>query len=306
MIEFLVKRFLWTLLIFWVVFTITFFLMRAVPGGPFSSEKALDPDIERNFKQRYNMNAPLEEQYLSELTRYCRGDFGVSMKIKDFSINEIIAQGFPISGTLGFGALFFALTLGIAAGATSAVNRSGFSDVGLMTIATVGIALPEFVVASLVVITFVFLIPVFPAAGWGSFGQLVLPVVCLGLPYAAYIARLTRTGMLDVLSQDYIRTARAKGLLPRTVILRHALKGALLPVVSYIGPATAGILTGSMIEEKIFAIPGLGMHLVESAMQRDYSLTMGLTMFYTLLLCGMNFIVDVFYKLLDPRIKLEA
>ena len=306
MIEFLIKRFLWTLLIFWVVFTITFFLMRAVPGGPFSGEKALDPDIERNFKQRYNMNAPLEEQYLSELMRYCRGDFGVSMKIKDFSINEIIAQGFPISGTLGFAALFFALALGITAGATSAVNRSGFSDVGLMTIATVGIALPEFVVASLVVITFVFLIPVFPAAGWGSFGQLVLPVVCLGLPYAAYIARLTRTGMLDVLSQDYIRTARAKGLLPRTVILRHALKGALLPVVSYIGPATAGILTGSMIEEKIFAIPGLGMHLVESATQRDYTLTMGLTMFYTLLLCVMNFLVDVFYKLLDPRIKLEA
>jgi len=305
-IEFLVKRFLWTLLIFWVVFTITFFLMRAVPGGPFSGEKALDPDIERNFKQRYNMNAELHEQYLTELSRYCRGDFGVSMKIKDFSINEIIAQGFPISGTLGFGALFFALTLGITAGATSAVNRSGFSDVGLMTIATIGIALPEFVVASLVVITFVFLIPVFPAAGWGSLSQLVLPVVCLGLPYAAYIARLTRTGMLDVLSQDYIRTARAKGLLPRTVILRHALKGALLPVVSYIGPATAGILTGSMIEEKIFAIPGLGMHLVESATQRDYSLTMGLTMFYTLLLCAMNFIVDVFYKLLDPRIQLEA
>ena len=306
MIEFVVKRLLWTLLIFWVVFTITFFLMRAVPGGPFDGEKALDPDIKKNFEKRYNMNLPIEQQYVLELGRYCRGDFGLSMKIRDFSINDIIAQGFPVSATLGLGALLFALTLGISAGSISAVNRSGGLDVGLMTVATVGIALPEFVVAGLVVILFVFIIPIFPAAGWGSLQQLVLPIICLGLPYAAYIARLTRTGMLDVLSQDYIRTARAKGLLPRTVIIRHALKGALLPVVSYVGPAAAGILTGSMIEEKIFALPGMGVHLVESCAQRDFSLAMGLTMFYTLILCAMNFIVDVLYKLLDPRIKLEV
>lgn len=306
MIEFIVKRILWTLLIFWVVFTITFFIMRAVPGGPFDGERALDPEIKRNFEKRYNLDKSKPEQYLLELGNYCRGDFGLSMKIRDFSVNEIIAQGFPISATLGLLALMFALLLGITAGVTAAIRRGGFYDFGLMTIATIGIALPEFVVAGLMIIVFVFLIPIFPAAGWGSYRQLVLPVVCLGLPYAAYIARLTRTGMLDVLSQDYIRTARAKGLLSRTVVIRHALKGALLPVVSYMGPATAGILTGSMIEEKIFALPGLGVHLVESCMQRDYSLAMGLTMFYTLILCAMNFLVDVFYKTLDPRIKLDA
>lgn len=306
MIAFLIKRLLWTLLIFWVVFTITFVLMHSVPGGPFSSDRALDPDIKKNFDRRYNLDKPLAVQYALELGNYCRGEFGLSMKIRDFSINEIIAQGFPVSATLGLAALIFALALGIFAGVTAAVRRGGLFDVGLMTIATVGISLPEFVVAGLAIIMFVFLIPIFPAAGWGSWQQLVLPTICLGLPYAAYIARLTRTGMLDVLSQDYIRTAYAKGLLSRTVIIRHGLKGALLPVVSYIGPAAAGILTGSLIEEKIFALPGLGVHLVESCAQRDYSLAMAMTMFYTLILCAMNFIVDFFYTLLDPRIKLDA
>lgn len=306
MSEFVIKRFLWTLLILWVVFTITFFLMRAVPGGPFSGDRAMDPDIKKNFDRMYQLDRPLPVQYVLWLSRYISGDFGLSMKIRDFSIGEIIAQGFPISATLGILALLFALVLGVFAGVMAAVRRGSFFDVGLMSIATIGIALPEFVVAGLAIIVFVFLIPIFPAAGWGSWMQLVLPTICLGLPYAAYIARLTRTGMLDVLSQDYIRTARAKGLLSRTVVIRHALKGALLPVVSYMGPATAGILTGSMIEEKIFALPGLGVHLVESCMQRDYTLVMGLTMFYTIILCTMNFIVDIFYKLLDPRIKLDA
>lgn len=306
MIEFFVKRLLWTLLIFWVVFTMTFALVRAVPGGPFDREKKLDPDIKKNMEKRYNLDKHWSEQYAIELGNYLHGDFGVSMSIRDFTINEIISQGFPISASLGIGALAFALALGIASGTLAAVNRSGPLDVGLMSVATIGIALPEFVVAGLVIILFVFKIPLFPAAGWGTWQQLVLPILCLGLPYAAYIARLTRTGMLDVLSQDYIRTARAKGLLPRTVIVRHALKGALLPVVSYIGPAAAGILTGSMVEEKIFALPGLGVHLVESCNQRDYSLAMGLTMFYTGILCVMNLIVDIGYKLLDPRIKLEA
>jgi oligopeptide transport system permease protein len=305
-IEFFVKRLLWTLLIFWVVFSITFALVRAVPGGPFSREKTLDPDIQRNIEKRYNLDKHWSEQYVIELGNYLRGDFGISMSIRDFTINEIIAQGFPISATLGVGALTFALALGIFSGAVAAVNRSGPLDVGLMSVATLGIALPEFVVAGLVIILFVFEIPLFPAAGWGTWQQLMLPILCLGLPYAAYIARLTRTGMLDILSQDYIRTARAKGLLPRTVIVRHALKGALLPVVSYIGPAAAGILTGSLVEEKIFALPGLGVHLVQSCDQRDYTLAMGLTMFYTAILCAMNLVVDMGYKLLDPRIKLEA
>lgn len=305
MIRFLLNRVMWTLLVLWVVFTLSFFLMRAVPGGPFSSERALDPDIRRNFEARYNLDKPLAVQYLLELRNYCRGEFGLSMKLRDFTINEIIAQGFPVSALLGLTALTSALVIGVTAGIASALRRGHVVDHALMAVATVGIALPEFVVAGAAIICFVFLLPIFPAAGWGTPQQLVLPVLCLGAPYAAYVARLTRSGMLDVLSQDYIRTAHAKGLAPSTVVLRHALKGALLPVVSYLGPATAGILTGSLVEEKIFAIPGLGVHLIESASQRDYTLAMALTMLYTVLLCVMNLVVDVAYKLLDPRIKLQ-
>ncbi len=302
----LVKRLLWTVFTLWVVFTVTFVLMRSVPGGPFSGERSLDPDIERSFKARYNLDKPLQVQYLLELKNYLRGDFGLSMKLRDFTIAEIIAQGFPISASLGVSALVFALVVGIAAGTISAVRRGRLLDVGVMSAATVGIALPEFIVAGLSILCFVFLVPLFPAGGWGSPQQLILPSICLGLPYAAYVARLSRTGMLDVLSQDYVRTARAKGLSSTSVVVRHALRGALLPVVSYLGPATAGILTGSLVEERIFAIPGLGVHLIESATQRDYTLAMALTMLYTVILCGMNIAVDLFYVVLDPRMKSEA
>lgn len=305
MIALLAKRLLWTIATLWVVFTITFFLMRSVPGGPFDGERALDADIKRNFEARYNLGKPIFDQYLIELGNYLRGDLGLSMKLRDFTINEIVAQGLPISASLGILALVTAIIVGVAAGTISAVRRGRATDVGVMSIATVGIALPEFVVAGLAILAFVFLVPLFPAGGWGSWQQLVLPSICLGLPYAAYIARLSRTGMLDVLSQDYIRTARAKGLASSTVIFRHAMRGALLPVVSYIGPATAGILTGSLVEERIFAIPGLGIHLIESATQRDYTLAMALTMFYTVLLCTMNFVVDLMYVVLDPRVKLD-
>ena len=302
----LVKRLLWTVFTLWVVFTVTFVLMRSVPGGPFSGERSLDPDIERNFKARYNLDKPLHVQYLLELKNYLRGDLGLSMKLRDFTIAEIIAQGFPISASLGVLALAFALVVGIAAGTVSAVRRGRALDVVVMSAATVGIALPEFIVAGLSILGFVFLVPLFPAGGWGSPQQLILPSICLGLPYAAYVARLSRTGMLDVLSQDYVRTARAKGLSSPAVVVRHALRGALLPVVSYLGPATAGILTGSLVEERIFAIPGLGVHLIESATQRDYTLAMALTMLYTVILCGMYITVDLFYVVLDPRMKSEA
>jgi oligopeptide transport system permease protein len=189
------------------------------------------------------------------------------------------------------------------AGIVSAVSRGTSGDVVLMSVATLGIALPNFVVAGFAIILFVFLIPLFPAAGWGSIKQLILPAFCLGAPYAAYIARIARTGMLDVLSQDYIRTARAKGLAPWTVVFRHALPTAMLPVVSFLGPATAGILTGSPVVEQIFAIPGLGWHFVQSAIQRDYTLSMGLVLLYTALLYSMNFLVDLSYGFIDPRVE---
>jgi ABC-type dipeptide/oligopeptide/nickel transport system permease component len=302
---FILKRLAWMALILWIVFTISFILMRSVPGGPFDRERALEPEIERNMLEKYHLNDPLWQQYLRMLGDTLRGDLGYSFKLGDFSVAEIIAQGLPISVSLGLLALIFALSLGLTAGIVSAVWRQSVADFTLMALATIGIALPSFVIAGIMVIAFVFVWPLFPAAGWGKVDQLVLPACCLGAPYAAYIARLTRTGMLDVMSRDYIRTAYAKGLPGHKVIMGHALKGALLPVVSFLGPAVAGILTGSLVIEKVFAIPGLGVHFVNAALQRDYTLAMGLILMYTLLLSSMNLIVDIAYTYLDPRVKLE-
>lgn len=289
----------------WVVYTVSFFLMYAVPGGPLTRERKLPPEVQQNIERQYNLDDPLYKQYWIHLSAAMRGDLGASFRLGDFTVNQVIAQGFPISATLGILAMFFALALGLSAGVVSAVWRGSPFDFGLMTVATVGIAIPNFVLAGVLIILFVFLIPIFPAAGWGTFGQLVLPAFCLGAPYAAYIARLARTGMLDVMGQDYIRTAYAKGLSSRRVILVHALRGALLPVVSFLGPAVAGILTGSLVIEQIFAIPGLGMHFIQAATQRDYTLALGLVMLYTTLLYTMNFLVDLSYSYLDPRVKLE-
>ena len=305
MISFLVRRFLWLLVTLWVVFTISFFLMHAAPGGPFSSERKPPPGVEDLFNQRYDLDLPLWQQYLKELGRYLRFDFGLSYKMADFSVKEVIAAGLPVSATLGILALTFALVLGLTAGIFSAVRRGGVSDVLLMSAATVGIAVPNFVVAGMAIILFSFVWPIFPAAGWGTLRQLVLPAVCLGLTFAAEIARLTRTGLLDVLQQDFIRTAYAKGLSTPKVVLRHALRTAMLPVVSYLGPAVAGILTGSVVIEYVFAIPGLGYQFVQSALQYDTTVAMGLVMVYTVLLYVMNMFVDIAYTVLDPRVTLE-
>jgi oligopeptide transport system permease protein len=305
MITFVVRRLIGLVATVWIVYTATFFLTYAVPGGPFSSDRKLDPEVEANLKRAYNLDLPVYEQYFIQLGRALRGDLGPSYRLADFTVAEIIAQGLPISAALGVLALAFAIVLGLAAGIVSAVYRGTIADVLLMTAATIGIALPSFVIASLAILLFVFLIPLFPAAGWGTVRQLVLPAICLGALYAAEIARITRTGMLDTLSQDYIRTARAKGLGQGAIVLRHALPGTLLPVVSFLGPATAGILTGSVVMEKIFAIPGLGWHFVQAALQRDILLEMGLVLLYTVLLCTMNFLVDLSYAILDPRVELR-
>lgn len=305
MLWFLVKRFGWFLLTLWVVFTVTFFLMRSVPGGPFSSERKLDPAVERNIERRYKLDQPLLTQYMSNLWQTMTGDLGPSFRMADFSVNEVIAQGFPISASLGILALLFAVIVGVTAGLMAALWRGSGADVLIMAVATVGIAVPNFVFAGLLILLLVFAFPIFPPAGWGSLEQLILPAICLGLPYAAYIARLTRTGMLEVLGQDYIRTAKAKGLPPWRVVTSHALKGAMLPVVTFLGPATAGVLTGSLVLEQIFAIPGLGSHFVEAALQRDYTLAMGLVLVYTMILYFMNFLVDLSYGWLDPRVKLN-
>ena len=325
MTRFLLRRLLWFAITLWVVVTVSFFLMRAVRGGPFDGERALHESIERNIQARYHLDWHPFKQYLHYVgplnldqhgprflggdgTRpfggVLAGDFGPSFKYRDFTVNDIIAQSLPISVGLGVIAMMWALTLGLSVGMASALRRGTRADVAFRLLATTGIAVPNFVIAGCLVILFVFLVPLLPVAGYGSWRHLVLPGFALGGPFAAYIARLTRTGMLEVLSQDYIRTARAKGLPARLVLLRHALKGGVLPVVSYLGPATAGILTGSLVIERIFAIPGTGSHFVNSALNRDYTLAMGVTILYTVLVYALNALVDFAYTLLDPRIEL--
>lgn len=323
---FLLRRFVWFLVTLWIVVTVSFFLMRAVRGGPFDNERALPPEIERNINARYHLDWPLWKQYLQYVGPFnldergpafvggngekrfggvLTGDFGPSFKYRDFTVNDIIGQSLPISVALGSAALLWAIFLGLTTGVASALHRGGKLDVSMRLAATGGIALPNFVIASFLIIALVFYLKVLPVAGWGTARHLLLPAFALGAPFAAYISRLTRTGMLEVLSQDYIRTAHAKGLPPHLVLLRHALKGGILPVVSYLGPATAGILTGSLVIEKIFAIPGTGSHFVNSALNRDYTLSMGVTILYTVLVYSLNVLVDLAYTFLDPRIKLE-
>ncbi|MEC7356119.1 MAG: ABC transporter permease subunit [Planctomycetota bacterium] len=305
-VSFLIKRSLWIVATLWLVYTVSFFLMRSVPGGPFSSERNVPPEIERNLKARYNLDLPLWEQYQLNLSEAIRGDLGPSLTLQDYSVNEVIAEGFPVSASLGILAMTFALSVGVTTGVISAVRRYEVWDRSLMTLATLGIAIPNFVLASLLIMTFVFLVPLFPSGGWGSLSHLVLPVIALGSAYAASIARLTRTGMLEVIGQDFITTAKAKGLSERTVLMRHALPCALTPVVSYLGPATAGILTGSLVLEKVFFLPGMGSHFIEAALQRDYPLALGMVLVYTLLLMVLNLIVDFTYAILDPRVELQA
>jgi len=299
------KRLGWMALTLWVVFTISWSLMRAVPGGPFDAEKKIPDEIKRNIEARYNLDKPLPEQYLADLWRTMQLDFGPSFKLKDFTVNEVIAQGFPVTAALGIFAMTFALTLGMTAGVIAAVRRNTIYDVAFMALATLGIAVPNFVLAGVSIIIFVFYLQWLPAAGWGRLNQVVLPALCLGAPYAAYIARLTKAGMLDVLNLDYVRTAYAKGLSTPTVIVKHALRGAIAPVVTYLGPATAGILTGSLVVERIFQVFGMGSHFIEAATQRDYTLAMGMVLVYTFLLYVMNSLVDLSYAIIDPRVKAE-
>lgn len=306
LLRYLINRAGWLLLTLWIVYTVSFVLMRAVPGNPFSNERTVPAAIERQLKARYNLDAPPLQQYWDYAWGIVsRGDLGWSVRLEDYSVNQVLAEGFPVSASLAIFALVFAIGLGIPAGVVSAVYRKSPADLALMAAAVFGIAVPNFVLASLAILLFVFLIPLFPAAGWGTLGQVVLPALCLGGPVAAYIARLTRAGMLEVLGREHVRTALAKGLSHRAVIIKHVLPGALLPVVSYLGPATAGVLTGSLVLEKIFAIPGMGSHFINAALQRDYTLAMGMVLTYTLLLFVMNSIVDISYAVIDPRVKLQ-
>lgn len=306
MFKLVVSRSLSMLLVLWVIVTATFILMHAIPGGPFTAEKALPEAVLKNIEARYHLNDPLPKQYWDYIANLLQGDLGPSFKYESRTVNEIIAESFPVSAELGFFAVALALLLGIPAGMLGALYQNRWPDHLVMLMATVGISVPSFILATMLIYVFALWLDLLPAAMWAGPEFAVLPALALaGLP-TAFIARLTRSSMLEVLSQDYIRTARAKGLPPFMILWQHALKNAMLPVVTYLGPMIAAIFTGSFVIESIFAIPGLGRHFVTSIYNRDYTVILGITVFYSALLVIMNFLVDLAYVWLDPRIKLDG
>ncbi|MGD8396623.1 MAG: ABC transporter permease subunit [Candidatus Eiseniibacteriota bacterium] len=303
MIRFVVRRLLGMVPLLVVIALAAFLFMRTAPGGPFDDERSLPPQIEANLRARYHLDEPLLQQFGRYVGELARGDLGPSFKYRNRTVNEIIAQSAPVSLTLGAVALLLALGIGITAGVISATHRHRAADHAAMVLALAGVCIPNFVLGPALIILFAFVLGWLPVGGWGSPPQIVLPAITLGAIRAAYIARLTRTGMLEVLGQDFIRTARAKGLTGRVVVMRHALKVAILPVVSYLGPAMASIMVGSVVVEQIFHVPGLGSFFVQSALNRDYTLAMGSVLFYSTLLILLNLMVDVAYHYLDPRVE---
>ncbi len=278
--------------------------MRSIPGGPFRREKALPAAIQRNIEARYKLNDPLWKQYLDYMKNMLRGDFGPSFKYIGRSVNSIIEDGFPVSAVLGGVTIIFSLVVGIPAGIISALNQNKWQDNLAMGIAIVGVSVPSFVMATLLMYVFAVKLRWFPAAMWGTPRHVVLPMLALSAFPTAFFARLMRSSTLDVLSQDYIRTARSKGLSWAAVVYKHVLKNSVLPIITYLGPQAAAILTGSFVVESIFAIPGLGRYYVTSIYNRDYTTIMGVTIFYCIILVALNLLVDIAYSWLDPRIKL--
>jgi len=305
MLRYSLKRLLAALPTLFVLMTLAFFMMRVAPGGPFDTEKTLPPEVQANLDKKYHLDEPLIKQYGRYLFELAKGDFGPSFQYKDYSVNELIATGFPVSLRLGLSAIFLAFFIGSALGTIAALRQNSFTDYSVMTAAMTGISVPNFVMAPILILVFAVFFKWLPAGGWnsGAFKNTILPIVSLALPQIAYISRLTRASMIEVLRGNPIRTARAKGLPERLVILRHALRPALLPVISYLGPATAAIITGSVVVEQIFGIPGLGRYFVQGALNRDYTLVMGVVVFYGALIILFNFIVDLVYAMLDPKIR---
>ena len=288
-----------------IIVTLSFFLIRAAPGGPFDQERTLAPEIMANLERAYGLNEPVWTQYGRYLKALLHGDFGPSFKYKDFTVTELIGQGFPITLQLGVMAMILALSLGIPLGTFAALHHNSAADFATMSVAVVGIAIPSFVVLPFLGLVFGVYLHWLPVAGWeaGSIRHLALPVIALALPPLAYIARLTRGSMLEVLRSHFIRTAFAKGLPRHTVILRHALRPALMPVASYLVPAVASIMTGSLVVESIAGLPGIGRYLVQGALNRDYTLVLGMVVIYSTLLIGMGLLVDLLYAWLDPRVR---
>ena len=289
-----------------VLITIAFFLIRVAPGGPFDSEKVLPPEIRANLDAKYHLDEPLLQQYFRYLGQIVSGDFGPSFQYKDWTVNELIWRCFPVSAAVGGLAMLLAFVVGTLIGIAAALRQNTAVDYSVMGIAMLGISIPNFVIAPLLILGLAVYAGWLPAGGWDwSWQRMILPVITLALPAIAYVARLMRGSMIEVLHSNYIRTARAKGLPESMVIRRHALKPAILPVISYMGPATAALITGSVVIERIYSIPGLGSYFVQGALNRDYTLVMGVVIFYGVVIIVLNFIVDLLYAWLNPRIRFD-
>jgi oligopeptide transport system permease protein len=305
-LRFAAKRLLGAIPTLLLIVTLSFFLMRIAPGGPFDKERIVPPEIEARLIHAYHLDEPLPMQFLRYLGGLVRGDFGPSLKYKDFTVTELIAGGFPVSLRLGGIAVLLALIAGVAIGTLAALRQNTTTDYAAMGAAMTGIMVPNFVLAPLLTLVFGLWLSWLPVGGWdGSVQYMILPVFALSLYQVGFIARLTRGSMIEVLRTNYVRTARAKGLPERVAITRHALKAGMLPVVSYLGPAIINTITGSVIIEQIFGIPGIGRYFVQAALNRDYTLVMGVTVFYGVLIILANLAVDLIYGLLDPRIRYD-
>lgn len=305
MIKYVIKRLFASVVTIWVVISLTFFLMRFMPGGPFDSEKTPPPAIKANLEAKFGLNKPILEQYKIYLVNLTKGELGPSMKYEGRSVQWVIGYSFPASAKLGVIAVVLSLAIGVLLGILSALKQGKWQDSICMLLATIGVTVPSFVIASLLIYVFAVKAKLLPATGFKDWRYYIMPSIALAGYSIAFITRLTRSRLLDVLRQDYIRTAKAKGLSKNAVILKHALRNSLIPVVTYLGPLIAGVLTGSFVIEKIFAVPGLGREFVTSVSNRDYTTVLGVTIFYSTFLILCNFVVDILYVVIDPRIKLE-
>ena len=304
MFKFIFKRLLQAIPVLLIVVTITFALIHAAPGGPFSSERVVAPEVIEALNAQYNLDDPIYIQYFIYLKNIAQGDFGPSFKYAGRSVIEIIGAGMPVTFELGIYALLIALSLGIGAGVIASLRPNTLQDYLPMSLAMTGICLPTFVLGPCMVLVFSIWMEWLPVSGWGYIpGDKILPSLTLGFAYAAYIARLSRGGMLDILSQDFIRTARAKGLSTASIVIHHALRGGMQPVVSFMGPALAGLLSGSFVVETIFQIPGMGRYFVQAAFNRDYTLILGTTIFFSSLIILFNLLADIVMVWLNPRLR---
>jgi oligopeptide transport system permease protein len=306
MVWLIVKRALWAIPVLWIVASLTFVMVRIVPGGPFDAEKNLPPEIVANIKAKYHLDRPVIEQYALYMTRLAQGDLGVSYKYANRTVNDILGNALPVSLELGVMGLTLAILIGVPLGTFAAVKRGSAWDVGSMLIATMGISVPGFVVGALLIFVFAIWLKILPVGLWESFRSVILPALTLSASPAAYLARLTRSSVLEVLEKDWVRTARSKGLSFQKTILKHVLRNALVPVLTVLGPLTAILITGSFVVEFIFAIPGMGRFFITAVSNRDYDLIIGTTLIFGVILIIANTVVDILYTVLDPRMRVEA